>query len=347
MAGLPVRRPRAYQYTTPKAWSCGSQLTLGQTRGIATGGAISNSLQPGICPCKVLDPHAAAPHERTNLRSLGRGSDCNGAMTMDCRRHVLLFVGTFTLGAEPDPDLEPEPHGLSLCTGGRYRSSATSACACQPGDWAANDTYGCQLCPAGSVTDALGNWGASSCSACATGKYSVVATEACAFCVAGGYEVEERERTEPSGARKCVQCPPGLFSRQGDSSPCAPCLGGNITDTLSGDGATDCFACPMGQASAAAPHSPCTMPPPPPPPLLLGVGVSVVVIVALLLLVIGVWAVRTLLRKRERDRVIAIRNQQELERKQRPERLRYAPVITRLTQRALPIILSLTTTVPL
>ena len=114
---------------------------------------------------------------------------------------------------------------------------------CAPGYFGhPGDAY-CQPCAAGSITDTGTSPGATMCTECTPGLYSLFSNvDSCLTCAAGSIT----NTGISAGAATCTECTAGLYSLSSNVASCQTCAAGSITDTGTSPGATMCTECTPG-----------------------------------------------------------------------------------------------------
>ena len=130
-----------------------------------------------------------------------------------------------------------EASSCTTCASGTWSGAAASACTpCLTGGWSSAAASACSYCPAGQTPVSTG---ATTCVACAAGKYSQgLASQPadCIQCADGSYS-----QAGASSQSNCTQCLPGNYSQGG--KPCQTCPSGTYAD---GSGKAFCSNCPAG-----------------------------------------------------------------------------------------------------
>ena len=128
----------------------------------------------------------------------------------------------------------------SVCTS-RNNTVCTNCTACGTGKYvstACNSTSDalCTSCPVGSFSSAPG---ASSCSPCAAGKFSLNGASQCSDCGAGRYGTG-------TGMSTCLTCDAGTFSWMSVSSFCTNCTAGTYSTGTGFTAVSNCSGCSSG-----------------------------------------------------------------------------------------------------
>ena len=136
------------------------------------------------------------------------------------------------LAASPDLvllcSLSP-PFAFSHCPDGFLGSVQ-----CELGKYAPQALSGaCLECGAGSRTETI--VGATSCTQCDAGEFSLGGVSECQTCPAGSYS--------PSGSDECIKCDPEFYAESAGSSVCSLCIAGFSKGFTSGAGASSCDKC--------------------------------------------------------------------------------------------------------
>ena len=218
------------------------------------GGACTDStddafVRPDAYHCECTDDWSTAAetdcmdcrvgkHFSSGLRRVGRCRDCQPGTFADVPGAVACTdcaAGKFVRdeGADSSSDCQN-------CMAGFFSRPGSAGCTrCAAGQYQGSEGMSsCITCGPGSVTNALADVGATTCTACDAGQFSTVSTEACEDCAVGQY-------TPWEGSARCIECEPGTWSAS--TVACATCSAGSVTDTLANSGGTSC--------KSGSPHS--------------------------------------------------------------------------------------------
>jgi IPT/TIG domain/Tyrosine-protein kinase ephrin type A/B receptor-like len=178
--------------------------------------------------------------------------------TLSAGYGVQLPITVFQFQGEPSTaDQGAQQAGATVsfaqCTAGEYIDSSQTQAPF------------CSVCDAGTYSAGAG---ASVCTPCPAGWYSLAGQSSCSACIAGTFSVQQLNPSTGAiiaGATACTNCSAGYVSIGTGSAQCTACEPGRFTDTgaltyceeckagtyASGTASSSCDACPTGSVASS------------------------------------------------------------------------------------------------
>jgi hypothetical protein len=196
--------------------------------------ALGTSFDGSSCsPCPVgYYSHAETPPWPSTCTLCPAGKFSNQPGSSQC---TLCSVGKLS---------SPDRVSCADCKAGEYNKENVECASCEPGRYAPQPlSGGCLQCAAGSFTN--GEIGATTCTPCNSGFYSLGGVVECAPCPPGQFST--------SGQSACIACEAGKWAATSGSSSCTPCALGYD----SREGAAECAQADSGFFLVGGVTTPC------------------------------------------------------------------------------------------